>query len=220
MEILAFWAPWVALAIHLALPFHLTGRSPNAWVWIGVLTYVGTWFISNLWQIAFWLPVYGVIEQSDAYGLALRLKTFSEQIRQVFYFGLFFAFYVMGARQLPSVKVPVIYFTHWGFSSINSRVLLTFPPLPKPDLQAKLVWLILLVAETFAIAEYVHCKMLMDPIGKKDLMLSEVWGIEVSRYACGRVIGTLSPSIAPIITGLWMFRVIMARRGNGRIPRS
>ncbi len=219
METVAFWAPWAALAIHLALPFYLTGRSPNAWVWLGVLSYIGTWFISNLWQVAFWLPAYGAIEQTDAYGLALRLKTFSEQIRQVFYLGLFFAFYVLAARQLPSVKVPVIYFTPIGFPWIKTRVLLTFSPLPKPDLQAKLVWLILLVAETFAIAEYVNCKLFWDPLGREDYMLAESWGLEVSRYACGRVIGTLSPSIAPIITGLWIFRVIMARRGNARDAR-
>ena len=97
---------------------------------------------------------------------------------------------------------------------------LTLLRLPPPDLQAKLVWLILLMAEVFQVLEYVQCKMLTDPFGEGDLVLSQIWGVEVSRYACGRVLGTISPWIAPIITSAWMLRVIMARRGNARERRS
>ncbi len=93
---------------------------------------------------------------------------------------------------------------------------LTIKALPRPDLQAKLVWLILLLAEAFQVLEYVQCKMLTDPFGKGDLVLSQVWGIEVSRYACGRALGTISPYIAPIITSLFLLRVLLARGGDAR----
>ena len=97
---------------------------------------------------------------------------------------------------------------------------LTIERLPRPDLQAKLVWLILLMAEAFQVLEYVQCKMLTDPFGEDDLVLSQIWGIEVSRYACGRALGTLSPWIAPIITTLFLLWILMARRSDARTSRS
>lgn len=220
METIAFWAPWVAMALHIAAPFYLIGRAPNTWVTIGVVTYVLTWFISNQWQIALWLPAYGVIAQEDAYGLALRLKTNAEQTRQVLYLGLFFTVSVLGARQIPYPKVNVKLITYKGFPVPVLRGSLTHLHLPSFDLQAKLVWLILLIAEAFAELEYIQCKMLIDPIGRQDLMLSQIWGLEVSRYACGRALGTISPFVAPTITLFWLSRVIMARRGNAGESRS
>ena len=97
---------------------------------------------------------------------------------------------------------------------------LTIDWLPRPDLQAKLVWLITVMAETFQVLEYVQCKMLVDPFGQGDFVLSHVWGLEVSRFACGRAVGLLSPWIAPIITTLFLLWVLMARRGNARVSRS
>ena len=97
---------------------------------------------------------------------------------------------------------------------------LTFDWLPKADLQAKLVWLILLMAEAFQVLEYAQCKMLVDPFGEGDLVLSQIWGLEVSRFACGRAVGLLSPWIAPIVTTLFLLWVLMARRGNAGVSRS
>ncbi len=95
-------------------------------------------------------------------------------------------------------------------------LLLTIKGLPRPDLQAKLVWTILLVAEGFAVLEYLGCKVVVDPFGSGDLLLSQIWGIEVSRYACGRALGTISPYIAPIITTLYLLGLQWARRGHVR----
>ncbi len=98
---------------------------------------------------------------------------------------------------------------------------LTNSVLRKPDLPAKLIMLILLMAEAFQALEYIQCKMLTDPFGSGDLLLSQIWGIEVSSYACGRALGLLSPWIAPIITTtftLWV--LLVARRNNARVPRS
>ncbi len=98
---------------------------------------------------------------------------------------------------------------------------LTINRLPRADLQAKLIWLILLLAEGFAVLEYMGCKMLTDPFGSGDLLLSQVWGIETSRFACGRALSALSPFIAPVITTLFVLWVILtARRVNARISRS
>ena len=97
---------------------------------------------------------------------------------------------------------------------------LTFKSLPAADLQAKLVALICLMAEAFQVLEYVQCKMLVDPFGEGDYVLSQVWGLEVSRYACGRALGTISPYIAPIITTLFLLWIAMARRGNAGVSRS
>lgn len=97
---------------------------------------------------------------------------------------------------------------------------LTIKSLPRADLQAKLVWLILLMAEGFQVLEYVQCKMLIDPFGQNDMVLRDVWGIEVSRYACGRALATISPWVAPTITTLWILWVIRARGGNAGVKRS
>jgi len=83
------------------------------------------------------------------------------------------------------------------------------------DMQAKLVWLVLLIAETFGALEYAECKMLIDPFGSGDYLLSQVWGIEVSRFACGRAFGYLTPYAAPIITSLYLILVNIKARRDG-----
>ena len=83
------------------------------------------------------------------------------------------------------------------------------------DLQGKLVWLVLLIAESFAALEYAECKMLTDPFGSGDLLLSQVWGIEVSRYACGRAFGTITPYMAPIITSAYLIWINIKARKDG-----
>lgn len=72
------------------------------------------------------------------------------------------------------------------------------------DMQAKLVWLVLLIAEGWAVAEYLECKVFVDPLGGEDLLLSKIWGFEVSRFACGRRFGPVAPYIAPAITSLYL----------------
>lgn len=72
------------------------------------------------------------------------------------------------------------------------------------DTQAKLVWLVLLIAEGWAVVEYAECKLFVDPFGDGDLLLSRIWGIEVSRFACGRRFGPAAPYIAPVITSLYL----------------
>jgi hypothetical protein len=81
------------------------------------------------------------------------------------------------------------------------------------DLQAKLVWVVLVIAEGFAFLEYVECKMFRDPFGSDDFLLSQIWGIEVSRFACGRAFGSVTPYAAPVVTSLYAIWVnVQARR--------
>lgn len=72
------------------------------------------------------------------------------------------------------------------------------------DTQAKLIWLIVLVAEGWAVVEYLECKVFVDPLGDGDFLLSQIWGIEVSRFACGRRFGPVAPYMAPVITSLYL----------------
>lgn len=72
------------------------------------------------------------------------------------------------------------------------------------DTQAKLVWLVLLIAEGWAVVEYLECKLFVDPFGSGDLLLSQIWGIDVSRFACGRRFGPVAPYIAPVLTSLYL----------------
>ena len=72
------------------------------------------------------------------------------------------------------------------------------------DTQAKLVWLVLFIAEGWAVVEYLECKLFVDPFGSGDLLLSHIWGIEVSRFACGRRFGPVAPYVAPVVTSLYL----------------
>ncbi|MGI9490510.1 MAG: hypothetical protein ACR2RF_32375 [Geminicoccaceae bacterium] len=94
--------------------------------------------------------------------------------------------------------------------------LLTLKRLPELDSQVKLVWLILLIAEGYSVLEYVGCKFLDDPFGDRDLQLRHEWGKQVSTYACGRVLGTFGPYVAPITTTAFLI-VLNIRSGRAWI---
>lgn len=70
------------------------------------------------------------------------------------------------------------------------------------DLQARLIWLIFLTAKCVALVEYVQCKLFKDPFGSGDYLLSQIWGIEVSHFACGREFGFIAPFVVPVVTSL------------------
>jgi len=156
------------IATVLVVPFGLYRKQPGLATCVGVVMFTASYFISNLWQIAF---VY--LEAPQAYGFALRLYTLSGLLLVALYVGLIFAWLTRGK--------PVVL-----------------------DLQARLVWLVLLVAEGWAVVEYMECKLFVDPFGSGDFLLSQIWGIEVSRFACGRRFGPVAPYIAPVVTSLYL----------------
>lgn len=156
------------IATVLVVPYGLYRKQPGLATSVGVVMFTASYFISNLWQVAF---VY--LEAPQAYGFALRLYTLSGLLLVALYAGLIFLW-------LTSRKPLVI------------------------DTQAKLVWLVLLIAEGWAVVEYLECKLFVDPLGSGDFLLSHIWGIEVSRFACGRRFGPVAPYIAPVITSLYL----------------
>jgi len=168
----------LTLSLIILVPLMLWRRQPSKWTVIGCVLYTASYFISNIWHIAFW-----ALDPPQAYGFALRLYQAGTLLLVAMYAGTFFYALVSGV---------------------------------KPDLQARLVWLVLFIAEGFAVLEYAQCKMLTDPFGSGDLLLSQVWGIEVSRFACGRLFGGLTPYMAPIITSLYIIWInVRARKADG-----
>ena len=156
------------IAIILFIPFASNGKQPGLATCVGIFLYIVSYFISNLWQIA-----YVVLDPPQAYGFALRLYTFSSLLLILLYVSIIF---------LWLTRTKPVYI----------------------DTQAKLVWLVLLIAEGWSVVEYLECKLFVDPFGSQDLLLREIWGIEVSRFACGRRFGPVAPYAAPIITSLYL----------------
>lgn len=84
---------------------------------------------------------------------------------------------------------------------------LNFFALWDKDLQTRMNWLILLIAEWFAVLEYAECRLFTDPFGSRDLYLAGVWGVEVAKSACGQKFGPGSDYIPPIVTTIFMIAV-------------
>lgn len=156
------------IALVLLVPFGINRKKPGLATIVGVVLFTVSYFISNLWQLA-----YIYLEPPQAYGFALRLYTLSLLLLITIYVATLFLWLT---RDRPIVI----------------------------DTQAKLVWLILLIAEGWAVVEYLECKMFVDPLGSGDFLLSHIWGIEVSRFACGRRFGPVAPYIAPAITSFYL----------------
>ena len=156
------------IVLVLLVPFIAYRKMPGLAAATGIVLFTASYFISNFWQVA-----YIYLEPPQAYGLALRLYTFSLLLLVAIYAAIIF----LWMTRTKPVDI---------------------------DLQARLIWLVLLIAEGVAIAEYVECKLFVDPFGSGDLMLSQVWGIEVSRFACGRHLGPVAPYIAPAVCSLYL----------------
>ena len=61
-------------------------------------------------------------------------------------------------------------------------------PPKKDDLAAKLLWMIVLVAESFSlVVNNITCNLIAEAGSRKEL--AEIWGSTASRYVCGREFG-------------------------------
>ncbi len=177
----------VTLATIVFIPAILRGTRPTWWTVLGCLMYTASYLVSNAWQLAFFALPPLPAEIGDQLNAVMADAPASA-------YGFALRLYQAGALLLVAVYTAIIFFALRG------------------DMQARLVWLVLAVAEGFAFLEYVQCKMLVDPFGSNDLHLTQVWGIEVSRFACGRVFGYASPYMAPLITSLYLMWVMPRRR--------
>ena len=180
------WVQIFSLSLIILVPLWWKTK-PSWWAVSGCVMYSASYFISNAWHIAFWLleplPA-GIAEQVNAVMADAPASAYGFALR---------------LYQASTLLLVAIY---------SGIIVLTL----KADLQARLVWLVLAIAETFAVLEYVQCKMLIDPFGSNDFHLTQVWGIEVSRYACGRTLGLLSPYLAPVITSLYLLWIKVRKR--------
>jgi len=179
----------ILLSLILFIPLMLYRTKPSWWVVWGCVAYSLSYFIANIWQIAFWLiepwppeiaeAIQSIEAPGSPLGFALRL-------------------FQAGTLLLVAMYAGTVFF------ALRDR-----------GLQTRLVWLVLWIAESFAVLEYLECKVFTDPFGSGDLYLAQVWGVEVSRYACGRAFGYLTPYAAPIITSLYLIWVNIKARGDG-----
>ena len=194
METVAFWLPWITVALILAVPLESLAewfwtrrrpelKPPNFWTVVFAVMFGASYFVTNSFHAAWWL-----LDPPQAHGLAIRLYTLSGWLLAVLFLGLF------------------VY------------VFLTNRKLPRPDLQAKVLLVIWFIAEVFEPLQYVGCKIWKDPFGDQDYFLREVWGITVDRYACGRALGLLHPYVAPIIYTLFALWALRAHDRESRLP--
>ena len=90
-----------------------------------------------------------------------------------------------------------------GFVMIVLLVATVLWNLPRPSPTsyilptAHLVWMVVLVAETWAAWEYLDCKILSPDVYN----LNERWGVDVAKMACQREWGGLYPWVQQILTG-------------------
>ncbi len=184
----------ITLSLIILIPLMLWGTRPSWWAVIGCLMYTASYFIANAFHLA-WLvlPGYETLEQIGKAKVASDLLGTLPPTP----YGFALRIYQASTLLLVALYAWIIFIALWR------------------NLQDRLVWLVLAIAETFAVLEYVQCKMLIDPFGSQDLHLTQIWGLEVSNYACGRAFGAASPHVVPIITSLYLVWVIIRRRQKG-----
>lgn len=177
----------ITLSLIILAPLMLWGTYPTKWATVGCLMYAASYFIANSWQIAF-----------------LLLDPLPPEVAEA-------------SRQIMETAPPSAYGFALRIDQSNKRLLVAIYAFTvffalRQDMQARFVWLVVAIAESFSFMEHAQCKLLVDPFGSKDLHLSTIWGIEVSRYACGRALGYLSPYAAPIITSAYLIWVNARKR--------
>lgn len=84
---------------------------------------------------------------------------------------------------------------------------LNFFALRDKDLQTRSNWLVLAIAESFAVLEYAECRLFTDPYGSGDLYLSAHWAVSIVTSACGQKFGPGSDSLVVIVTTIFMIWV-------------
>ncbi len=177
----------ITLSLIILIPLMLWGTRPSWWAVTGCLMYTASYFIANAFHLAFWALEPLPPEFAEAWKQAMDGAPASA-------YGFALRIYQASTLLLVAVYAWIVFAAVWR------------------NLQDRLVWLVLAIAESFAVLEYVQCKMLIDPFGSADLHIATIWGVEVSNYACGRMFGAMSPHVVPVITSLYLVWVIMRRR--------
>lgn len=177
------WTHIGTVALVLVVPMSLWKMQPSWWAVAGATMYPVSVLISNAFHLAFFALDPLPPEYVEAMELAMDGAPPSA-------YGFALRIYTASKLLLVTLFAVAIFFA-----------------LARADWQARAIWLILAIAEGFEFLEYAQCKMLIDPFGSDDLHLSTIWGVEVSRYSCGRAFGWLAPYMPPIITSLYLIWV-------------
>lgn len=170
----------IAVSLVLMVPFVLHGTKPSTWGWIGSFWFVASYLISNTWQIAFY-----VLDPLPA--------EVAEAVRQIMEgvppsgYGFALRIDQSNKRLLVAIVTFIVFFAR-----------------PQDDLQARFTFMITGIAETFAWLSHLECKFLRDPLGSTDLHIATIWGVEVSRYACGRALASWAPHVEAAIPALYL----------------
>lgn len=175
------------LSLLLMVPLMLWRTHPSWWTVGGCIMYPCSVLIANAFHVAFYVLGPLPVEYAEAMALAMEGAPPSA-------YGFALRIFTASSLLLVAIYSTIVFF------ALNT------------DLQARSVWLAVAIAEIFAFLEYAQCKMLIDPFGSNDLHLSTIWGIEVSRFACGRAFTSWAPFMPPIVTSLYLIWINSKRR--------
>lgn len=177
----------ITLSLIIFVPLMVYGQKPENWTVAAAIFYSASYAVANLYNIAYAaVPPWPqeIIEAMDALGVPGSPHGFAVRLYQ-------FGTLVIAA----------------GYAGT------TFFALRHQSLRVRMNWLVVWVAESYAVLEYLGCKVFRDPLGTGDVYLAGRWGVEVLRSSCGREFGELTPWLAPIITGVFLIWVNARKRG-------
>lgn len=187
-----------SLSLLLLVPLMLWGTRPSWWTVAGCLMYPASVLIANAFHVADY--VLDPLPPEYVEPWKILPEPYAEQLKEH-----------LSAKPPSAYGFAIRIFTASGLLLVAVYSIMVFFAL-RADLQARLVWLVVAIGEAFALFEYAECKILEDPFGSNDLHLSQIWGIEVSRYACGRAIASWAPFMPPIITSLYLVWINSRRK--------
>ena len=184
----------VTIALTIMVPITLWGTGPSRWAWALSAVYVASYFIGNSWHIAFWM-----------------LEPLPAEVAEA-------------VKRIMEGAPPSAYGFALRIDQANKRLLVALYAFIllcalRGDLQARMIMLVLAIAEGFEFLANIECKLLKDPFGSRDLHLSTIWGVEVSRYACGRVFTAWAPLVSagvPAVFLIWINMQLAKSRNKGK----
>lgn len=172
------------ISLLVMLPLVAYQSKPSPWAMVAIVMYTLSYAVANLYHIAFDL-----------------IAPWSPEIRALMADipgsarGFALRLYQFGTLLILAIYAILNFFALWD-----------------KDLQTRMNWLVLAIAESFAVLEYAECRVFTDPFGSQDLYLAGVWGVEVVTSACGQKFGPGTDYAAPIITTIFMIFVNWNRR--------
>ena len=215
LDLLPDWSLNFVPIILVAIWALTVGRWPwqkeNVWGWVAVATMVISPIFSRLFTLA------------DDQATAFVLWHFGLWLVLVMYSTIMAAltqkYSLIVVSVLSGLALIVLYNSGWHQEGINRHyitfvlmvtiaavVFSIFLKFTKDQLFERLAWAIRVIGETFALVEFVLCRGLALDEARR---LSESWGVDSSKYVCGRVFGDLWPHMSLAVTTAFMIWIVM-----------